>query len=250
MHMLFVATALLLTAEAQAYVFLSGPAEAKLDASPDRPVVQFSVSGEVPSISGKSSFLGGKYADLDDEAFWHALINEAIAPWNNISTAYITLEINPDAEAKVDGKDMVHSIVVDSVNLTSAAFASPKIKDDTIEDCDITVGKKRTKAESLAYVMMHEIGHCLGLGHNHSNYDSVMGYSRDNDKLRLAIDDRAGITYLYPNPDLAKPRETLGCAVIDHTSSSKSANALWLCLMAPLAFAAFSFSRRKSTVQY
>jgi hypothetical protein len=228
----------------QGFVLLSGPREARLDVSPQDGVAEFIISDEIPSISGKSTFLDGKYADLDDEEFWRALIREAMAPWNDVSSSYITMQLSDDAGATKSPDDRVHSIVVEKVNLSSAAYATPKIDDDKIIDCDITISSKKTDAKSLAYTMMHELGHCLGLGHNHTNYDAVMGYARENDELRLGLDDKAGITFLYPDPGLDSPSETLGCASLGKHAKSSNPMLLVLMMLLPLCTVLFSLSRR------
>jgi len=230
------------SSSSKAFVLLSGPAEAKLDVSRDLPEIAFVLSDQAPTIKDKDQFLGGKYSDLTDDEFWVALVTEAMSVWNNVPESYVTMTLTNSTSAAVDSEDRVHSIVVDSVNLSASAFASPNIEDHTIIDCDITVGNKSTSAKSLAYTLMHELGHCLGLGHNHSNYDAVMGYSRSSRSLKLGLDDMAGLVYLYPTASVGEIKETWGCATIGKAYNHSST--LFL-LTLPLLFAGIFYLKRR-----
>ena len=56
----------------------------------------------------------------------------------------------------------------------------------------------------------HELGHCFGLDHAHEmNELSIMSYFASDDTYRLQIDDKLGISYLYPNSG-AKEKSTYG----------------------------------------
>ena len=56
----------------------------------------------------------------------------------------------------------------------------------------------------------HELGHCFGLDHAHEMNDlSIMSYFSSEDIYRLQIDDKLGISYLYPNNG-AKEKSTYG----------------------------------------
>lgn len=206
----------LMASQAWGFVFLSGPRAAQLPVDINEPSMSFIVGEDTPVISKKEDFLGGRYSELDDSAFFHALINEAMAVWNNVDTAYIDLQLVTDRgnEAALDRNDQTFSIVVDGVNATASAFARPKIDGDSIVDCDIVIGDRAVEAKALAYTLMHELGHCLGLGHNHTNYDSVMGYSREDTQLKLGMDDKIGITYLYPAEGITSPKENFGCGIV------------------------------------
>lgn len=226
------------------FVLLSGPSEAKLDVSRDKPTAEFVLADDLPRISGKNKFLNGKYADLNDQEFWEAMVKETMAVWNNVADSYVQLTVTTASGVKADGDDNIHSIVSGSTSASASAFARPKIDGSVIRDCDITIGKATNIASSLAFTLLHELGHCLGLGHNHSNYDAVMGYSRTSKKLRLGLDDEVGLVYLYPNDNVSSAKETLGCAVISSASSSMLPLAV---LLSPLIMLLIGLIRRHRT---
>jgi hypothetical protein len=247
MVQVIVALALLLAqTQAQGFVLLAGPAKARLPISQAEPQVTFLVSPDHPALEDKDEFLGGKYADLSDEDFWYAMINEAMARWNDVPGAYVEMVAEPSDAAVIDPTDQVYSITIGSLGATAAAAASPEVEEKTIVDCDIRVKDTKTKAKSLAFTLMHELGHCLGLGHNHSDYNSVMGYSRTSQALYLGADDKAGVIYLYGTSD-KPPEELISCGTIaghDRDNATNTIFALMLFLPAGLVLVR-RFGRRR-----
>jgi hypothetical protein len=224
---------LLVNAQSFGFALLSGPTKARLPVTRGEPRITFLVGYDHPRIVDKDEFLDGMYEDLDDEEFWFALIREAMNRWNDVPGAYVELVAEPDNAAAIDDLDHVFSITIGDLHATAAAAAMPTVEEKTIVDCDILVKDTKTKAKTLAYTLMHELGHCLGLGHNHSDYNAVMGYSRTSQALSLGADDKAGIIYLYPNGD-KPPQELISCATIAGAGDAEQAAAFGFLFILPL----------------
>ncbi len=192
---------------------LLGATKSKLDASPTQPVVTFVWDGNSPTIEEKAKFDDGKFEALEDKEFFEELLKVAMAVWNDVPDSYLQLEVGEGTNAALDVEDSQHSIVVQhSTNISTAAFAKPQVDEvdpTIIKDCDVSIADTKTTAKDLAYTIAHELGHCIGLGHAHTNYNAMMGYSRTARGMRLGADDMAGLIYLYPDPSAVpdEPKE-------------------------------------------
>ncbi len=187
---------------AGAFVLISGPQEAKLPVSPESPYINFYWNGSAPEGLKNPEEVDESWVGLEPVTLMQNIIVYAVRAWMRVPGSYLRFQLSWDPSAVEDGEDRKFSIVVkESSNLTSAAYARPVIQDGVITDCDINVSGSSVSVKSLVYTMIHEMGHCIGLGHAHTNYGAIMGYSRDDRKPRLGADDIAGLLYLYPSPD-------------------------------------------------
>lgn len=72
-----------------------------------------------------------------------------------------------------------------------------------ITSCEIRLDKNSSeKAHHFVKVLTHELGHCFGLDHPQETEAAIMSYF--GDVTRLQIDDKMGLTYLYPLNDSYK----------------------------------------------
>lgn len=220
-----------------ALLFISSPALAfvhisqlkpRLPVNPDNPAVTFLWNGDAPELTEKEDVLDGSFADSSDQDLMAALLTRAMNTWNSVPTAYVVLNLQQDASASVDENDETFSIVVeaqDSQAVAAAALPSFLTRDPdptalendphVIHDCDITVSNSSVSAKSLLRTLVHELGHCLGLGHPHSSYRSIMSYSSLDDSANLALDDKAGVSFLYPEPSESEDvRYLTSCGVV------------------------------------
>ena len=115
----------------------------------------------------------------------------------------------------------------------------PTPENGIIKDCDITIGDQEQSLGSLALTITHELGHCLGLGHPHTSYKSIMSYSNPERTLELSADDMAGIIYLYPDTAFeADDVEPLACGTtgIKFDETVATYLGLFFLLMIPFIF--------------
>lgn len=204
--------ALLSSSKALAFVHIS-QLKPRLPISPEQPTITFYWNGDAPSLSDKEAVLEGTMADASDQDVMAALLARAMNTWSNVPTAYVILKVQENAAAHLDENDEVFSIVVDEQESKAVAAAAlpnfisrdPEPSENErnphlIHDCDITVSSTKVSAKSLLRTLVHELGHCLGLGHPHSSYRSIMSYALLNESTELSLDDKAGVSFLYPEP--------------------------------------------------
>jgi hypothetical protein len=199
--------------------------------SADNPTIDlnWSTTGNAPSLTGKDKYKDGSYTNYSDEELTPILIQEAIDQWNNVRGSYLRFQmLTTTGELSISTTDKVNNIVVKkTASASEAAHATPVVVDGIIDDCDITIADTKTSVSSFMETITHEIGHCVGLGHPHSNYGAIMSYSRGGSSYRLSSDDKAGVIYLYPDPAYGAehPKELVACGSILGSSAGPDAAA-------------------------
>ncbi|MCX6117016.1 MAG: matrixin family metalloprotease [Proteobacteria bacterium] len=224
--------------------------KAILPSTVDDPEVVFVWDGALPRISDKDSYKDGIYSQLSDRELMLALLDESAAIWSNVAGSYLKLKIeeNPGL-AKFDPKDKVNSIVLSNTGtLSAAATATPVLSENksVIEDCDIILSEMGEKnIQSILIAMVHELGHCIGLGHAHDNLDSIMGYGRTYSSYKLGADDKAGAIYLYPDPAYGDTKVRQAVPVQCGNIGVFGSSSQWATLLiASLPFSLVFFRRR------
>ena len=158
-----------------------------------------------------SDVLSGSGATITVNQVMASVMND----FNNTAAAYVTIVDTTDADYVARGVDRSISIDFSGSSGAQSGEARPKRDGDHIVDCEISLeSSSLEKASDFIPLVTHEIGHCLGLDHPQDSIHAVMSYFRDEDVLRLQIDDKMGVVHLYPSKG-ANGKETntfgMGC---------------------------------------
>jgi Matrixin len=253
--MKLLATCLFITPFLTSFVLL-GKKPASLACNPDQASVTFhwSTSAATPTLSGKEKYKDGSFANYSDAELVPILLQEAMDQWNTVRGSYLRFELQSDTEQlSLNKSDNVNNIVVQKVpSASTAAYASPEVADGstTISDCDIVINNTKVSALSFLETVTHELGHCVGLGHPHTNYGAIMSYSRGGSSYRLSSDDKAGAIFLYPDPNYvsSEPKELVGCGSIRGQHSDETAGPwLYMALVLPILISLSYRQSKKAT---
>lgn len=228
MKLKVLATTILMTPSLTGFVLL-GKETARLPVTPEAPSIEFhwSSDGKVPTLTQKGKFRDGTFADMADGELTPILIQEAMDQWNHVRGSYLRMTLSiGSGDLTTDTKDGVNNIVVrDTGNAAEAAHANPyrEESEHIISDCDITMNDTKTSVTNFLETVTHELGHCVGLGHPHTNYGSIMSYSRGGSSYRLSADDKSGAIFLYPDPSIVsgEPSELVACGSIGQLHAQK-----------------------------
>lgn len=127
--------------------------------------------------------------------------------YNNISASYIQLVDTDDSDYASEKEGRIITLRFGGASGANAGEAQLKTSGSTINGCDITLEESLLdSAKDLIGVVTHELGHCVGLDHPQENVRAIMSYFSDPDDIRLKMDDKMGIIYLFP-VDKAKASE-------------------------------------------
>lgn len=141
-----------------------------------------------------------------------AFTERAAQMWTDVGESYIELvELSEDDPAK----EQITIVLTRqfSGNSRSGGFAIFDEWDSAgPRHCRIEVPIKPLMRSGFPRTILHELGHCIGLGHSLVP-ESVMSYDLSKSGFYLAIDDQAGAAQLYP-ADGSAPRPPLSCGTI------------------------------------
>jgi hypothetical protein len=182
--------------------------------------IVFHVSAEVPSFSEKAGFDQGQYASVDDKTIYLEVVTRAMDLWNKVPGKYYTLALANDTLGKQDNADNLNSISFGSLSITAGASANPIVGNNgqNIVDCDITI----PESSSLSYfakALAHELGHCIGLGHEHKDMYALMSYNFS--EFRVTLDDAAGAATLYPSSSHSADKNFVPCGALASARAKK-----------------------------
>jgi len=181
-----------------------------------------------------------------------AIVDSAIASWNGVPTAEITLRraelaVPVTAGEFVQGTAPQTPLIFCDPNFSSHIGDGdpegiPAVTHVSAVNGHINYGGILLNAEEgmsaelsqldeaeLAITVAHELGHVLGLGHS-SDRAALMYYSISSKAAALLTeDDMDGLSYLYPRNEFQ--RGAFGCAAV-HQPETDWSKGLWLLVVA------------------
>lgn len=172
-------------------------------------------------------------ADRPEDALtYQGAIEEAIGLWNGVPASYFTYD---RAQATQAAQVTLHLQSVIDGGQYSAGYAIFDEYDGVKPShCSIYVSVgDNVGYTAMAKTFLHELGHCLGLGHSLIP-QAIMSYKLEENSFALDVDDQAAAARLYP-ADGSDPKLPPGCAVGPPRTGDRTL--VWL-VLAPLALAA------------
>ncbi len=167
----------------------------------DGNVTRWSLSPEDPKLSYEI------VADPEDLYLWGALVDAAAQMWSSVEQSFIELENNafsPEITIYFEN-------TLDSSDSTSGYSEIDEDENGPMHcSIHILVGSGISPLD-FAKTVLHELGHCLGLGHSMIK-EAIMSYELDHNHFGLDIDDKAALSRTYPK-DGSKYDLPRGCAV-------------------------------------
>ena len=161
-----------------------------------------------PENAGITFAVEGEDSVIVDE--FSPIVEEAAGLWNDVETSYLRLNRAAEGQAAQIRIKLSSSIAGGEHSagwslMSKSAEGHPAL-------CEIHVAVDDTTAYvPFAKTALHELGHCVGLGHSLIP-EAIMSYSLAKNSFALDIDDEAAVTRLYP-VDADSPKLPPGCAV-------------------------------------
>jgi hypothetical protein len=178
------------------------------------------------SVSGQLAIRVSGGSDISE--LYLTIASDAAVKWSEVPTSAIQLAMTSVAAENI--------LITFTGELTNAPHSSGYTEFDLIDEdtgelqhCSITILTNQALS-ALANTVLHELGHCLGLGHSLVP-ESIMSYDLDAHDFRLDLDDVAAITRLYPvgGADAQLPP---GCSMLSRQSGSPHSSKQSLGLLA------------------
>jgi hypothetical protein len=149
-------------------------------------------------------------ADSELQVYLQDIADESAAIWSSVDGSLLRLQPFDESNAARI------SIYYDN-SITGGATAAGYSIFDSVDDgvpkhCSIHIAvNDGVDAEGLSKTTLHELGHCVGLGHSLMP-ESIMSYSLDRNSYALSADDRAAMARIYPESG-GHARLAPGCSI-------------------------------------
>jgi hypothetical protein len=173
----------------------------------------------------------------DEEAFlasYGDIVDDATQMWSEIPTSYFKYTPVPQGAKAQVTLNLKSSIAGGDFSAGYAIF--DEYDGQKPKHCTINVVvDDYVSYHGMQKTILHELGHCLGLGHTLIP-EAIMSYRLEENSYALDIDDKAAATRLYP-ADGSKPQLPPGCAAgTEHEGASRTLLALLLAVPAMISW--------------
>ena len=168
-------------------------------------ILRWSISLEQPDITYKVVFKG---LPIDPNLL--AIVDESANLWNGARESYANLlALEADEQPKVR---ITFQRTLDGAPHSSGYSIFSRGDDGNPTGCEIFIATQSGSSYSgKAKTVLHEFGHCLGLGHSLIG-EAIMSYELDKNHFALDLDDEAALALLYP-ADGTAPALPIGCSI-------------------------------------
>lgn len=206
----------------------------------DGTLIRWNITKESPDITYEVSA-----DDADDIDFYAHLVFTSASLWNDVPTSYfnfVRAEEGTTAQVTIE----LSSSFADPTAAGYSKFDEVTDKNEPVH-CKIVVAQDPAYSyDSFGKTILHELGHCVGLGHSIIP-QAIMSYYLEENTFDLDTDDKAAISRLYP-VDGSKPKLPPGCSVgsdVYHENNQMLSFLNLFFLLVPILVVSF-LSRRTS----
>lgn len=161
--------------------------------------------------------------------------------WNSVKNSSVILA--PVGEDQVAQVSVYFDTSIEGGDKSAGYTIFDQVENGLPVHCSIHIAVGSGSMSSVDKTTLHELGHCLGLGHS-LIAASIMSYQLDINTFSLSLDDEAAVSRLYPM-DSHHAKLAPGCA-INGVPPQTSNGLIWLLfLFAPPAFQIFRIALRR-----